>query len=193
MTDSDKVYLSLDFNSLSNLREGSLKLTAYYISYAFHGSEVEPRDGLPIVFYDEYWLTKESSLPSLRAVLTQDEDNSWRAVLSGQIFLSDDNPLPKYTSAFIGSSSFLMENGQKAEIQKLGDQPEKDVLRGMSCFACAPNSEFPDFAKIIGMDAKRIENFFTFSDVKMLAPETDADGRLVDETLVVRGGRNQNS
>lgn len=193
MTDSDKVYLPLDFNSLSNLREGSLKLTAYYINYAFYGSEVEPHDGLSIVFYDKYWLAKESPLPSLPAVLTQDEDNSWKAVFIGQIFLSGDTPLPKYTSAFIGSSSFLMENGQKAEIQKLGDQPEKDVLGGMSCFACAPNSEFPDFAKIIGMDAKAIENFFTFSDIKMLPPETDVDGRLVDETLVIRGGRNRNS
>lgn len=187
-----KIYLPLDFNSLVNLKNGELKLSDYYVDYAFSASDTEPREGLSIVFYDRFWLAKEDAIPSLDALLNQDENGSWRASIIGAIYLSDNIPHRKHESAFIGSASFLMENGQRSLLQKLGSEPGKDVLGGMSCFACAPSSEFPNFTKIIGMNAEEIANFFTFSDVKMLPPVTDVSGRLVDETLVVRGGRNRN-
>ena len=187
-----KIYLPLDFNSLVNLKNGELKLSDYYVDYAFSASGVEPREGLFIIFYDRFWLAKEDAIPSLDALLSQDENGSWKASINHTVYLLDDIPPRKYESAFIGSDSFLMENGQRSPVQKLGNKPEKDLLGGMSCFACAPSSEFPNFTKIIGMNAEEIANFFTFSDVKMLPPEIDVSGRLVDETLVVRGGRNRN-
>ncbi len=187
-----KIYLPLDFNSLANLKNEALKLSDYYVDYAFSFIKGVPREGLLIIFYDRFWIAKEEAIPSLDASVSRDEDGSWKASINGSIYLSNDIPSRQYESAFIGSSSFLMENGQKALVQKLGDEPEKDVLGGVSCFLCAPGSEFPNFARIIGMNVEEVENFFTFLDVEMLPPITGTDGCIENETLIVRGGRNKN-
>ncbi|HKQ72395.1 MAG TPA: hypothetical protein VJ810_01610 [Blastocatellia bacterium] len=185
-----QLLIPLDFNSLSNAENGSLKLSNYYMDYAFHSEGAEPYDGMEVAFYDEGWMANSDDIVCFDAVLKKSSDiEPWTAVLRGKIYTAAKAPQRKYFSAFIGADSKRVVDGiVMQDEQRLGANPKQDTLASVSCFAFSPKSELPNFSAIVGMDAKELHDFFQFS--KYTPPEF-IDGRYSEDTLIVRGGGNQ--
>jgi hypothetical protein len=188
------IYAPIDFNSLSTLDGNRIKLSDYYIDYAFTSEGIEPQDGLEIVFYDKYWTQDPDEIVCLDAVLknTKDSVEPWYAEVKGSVYAYKFIPKRKLYSSFVGANTFLLDNGKKANIQKLGPEFGKDQLGGVSCFMFGPGSELPNFSSIVGMDVDKLHQFFQFKDLNIKAPTTLPDGNVADDTLVIRGGGNVN-
>jgi hypothetical protein len=185
-----RMLVPIDFNSLSRLENGKIALTDYYVDYAFHSEGITPIDGMKITFYDEHWVPKPNDVICFDATLRKNTvaSDPWFAELQGRVYASADKPIRKYLSPCVGAGTRrLGENGAQTVEQKLGKDPAKNKLSGISCFVFADGSLLPDFSDIVGMDTKELHDFFQF--VGFAKPQLE-NGRYPDDALVVRGGSN---
>lgn len=188
-----KIFIPLDFNCLVKIDQHKLKLSRYYIDYAFSSENLKPSNGMKVVFYDKYWTENPNEIICIGGVLEKNinEEESWSAVLNGKIYTDNQIPSRKYFSSFIGADTFAVEDSESVEQENTRDF-RNDKLANINCFTFAPGSELPDFSKIIGINVSEIDNFFKFSNIKVNLPVYRPDGQLTDDTLVVRGGGNLN-
>jgi hypothetical protein len=178
----------IDFNSLSSAEDGTLKLSAYYIDYAFNNEGVHPADGMSITFYAKHWTPNPNEIVCLDATLRKDEDRkSWYAELKGQIYTSTYEPSRKYFSPFIGANTQRLGSSTGQAKQKIGDNPAKNKLSGVSVFMFPKESRLPDFSKIVGLDVNGLHEFFQFAGLPKSQLE---NGKYPSDTLLVRGGHN---
>lgn len=182
------IFLPIDFNSLPGAQNGKIDLSNYYIDYALEGKS--PTNGMSITFYDEHWLPNSNDIICFDATLQEKMDTkTWLAELKGQIYTSVEKPDRKYFSSFIGAQTKrLADDVSQSVEQKIGTDPSKNKLSGVSCFLLAHGSPFPNFPSIVGMDAMELHNFFQFTDFPK--PKLE-NGKYPGNTLLVRGGGNK--
>lgn len=182
--------IPIDFNSLSQAENGKIKLSDYYIDYAFTNEGIHPANGMEITFYAENWTPNPTEIICLGAILRKsDGSEAWLAELKGRIYTLAEKPNRKYFSAFIGANTQRMAGADgKIVEQKIGDDPANNKLANVSCFMFAKGSPLPDFSQVIGMDAEGLHNFFQFPDCTKPIIE---NGKYRGDTLLVRGGSNR--
>ncbi len=180
--------IPIDFNSLNKVEGGKIKLSNYYIDYAFTSQGLNPSDGLEITFYDKGWIPNTEEIICLDGILRKDT-GLWFVELVRGVYTLQHEPHRKYFSSFIGADTKLLEkNGTEAIEQKLGDNPSDDTLSGVSCFVFASHSNLPDFSNILGVNSLELNNFFQFTN--FTKPHLE-EGKYSEEILTVRGGANR--
>lgn len=188
---SNIIFLPLDFNSLCTTEDGILKLTDYYLGYAFAEKNLKPYSGMEVTFYDDSWGSSDpNEFICLDATIeTSNGSMYWQAKLKGEIYTSSNIPKRSYFNSFIGANTTIADGNTESNTQDT--DPRNDKLNGISCFVFSPNSELPDFSKIIGLDIKDIPRFFKFEEIKKNNNQIENSNYVSDDTLVVRGGRNR--
>jgi len=187
-----RIFIPLDFNSLIKINRQKLKLSNYYIDYAFYSESLKPLNGMEVVLYDKFWTQDPNEIICINGVLKENinEKEPWSVVLSGRVYKHSQIPKRKYCISFIGADTSVMENFQPI-YQKNTRDFITDKLENVNCFTFAPGSELPDFSKIVGININEIDNFFKFTNLKIKPLTYKPDGQLTDDTLVVRGGGNR--
>lgn len=193
LNENEVIFIPLDFNSLSNSENQKLKLSNYYIDYAFYSENLKPLDEMHVVLYDKFWTKNFNEIICLDGTLKENknEKDPWSVILNGKIYTYNQVPHRKYFSSFIGADTSVIEDLEPNE-QKKNRDFKNDKLANINCFIFAPDSEIPDFSKIVGVDSKEINSFFKFSNIKTKPLTYRPEGGLTDDTLVVRGGGNKN-
>lgn len=192
MTDSsdnkNKSFVPIDFNSLGAMKNSILKLSNYYMDYGFYSEGIIPHDKMAVIFYDKGWTTNSLEIICFNAQLhkNENETESWSAQFEGKIYTSDVVQKRKYFSAFIGANTHLVEADH--HLQKLGSNPDNNKLTGVYSFVFMSGSKLPSFSQIVGMNTTEVEKFFSFEGFNV--PKV-INGRLSDDTLVIRGGSNR--
>jgi hypothetical protein len=165
-----RLLIPIDFNSLALIDNGRLNLSDYYIDYAFYNEGLMPKDKMKITLYDHSW--KKDKDPNetmcLNGTLQNDkhEFGSWYAKLEGKIYTKFGIPKRSYFSNFFGANTRLQIKDSENIIQKLGLDPNTDVLAGVSVFVIPSRSSIPDFSKIIGLGIEEIKGFFNFNNIE---------------------------
>lgn len=187
-----KTIVPMDFNTLCQINNGWLKLSNYYMDYAFRTEGIKPEDGMKVTFYDEGWVAKTNDIICFDGVLKKNDGaEPWSTELIGRIYTHSKTPTRKHFSAFIGASSNRMvKDGaiDPPEKQHFSDDTNGDVLAGIACFALHPKSELPNLSSIVGMSAKEVQGFFDFS--RYTPPEL-VNGKPTNDTIILRGGSNK--
>jgi hypothetical protein len=127
--------IPIDFNSLSRVEDGRIALTNYYMDHAFYSEGINPADGMDITFYDEDRLPNSTNIICLDARLQKNATapEPWSAELKGRIYTSTRKATRKYFSSFIGAETRrLADNGGQTLEQKIGNNPPKNKLSGIS-------------------------------------------------------------
>jgi len=189
----ERMFIPLDFNSLIKIDGQKLKLSNYYINYAFYSDKLKPLNGMEVVLYDKFWTQYPDEIICVNGVLEEniDKKESWSVVLNGRIYKHNQIPKRKYFISFIGADTYVLGDFQPTD-QKNTRDFKSDKLANINCFTFAHGSELPDFSKIVGIDVSEISDFFKFSNIKIKPLTYRPDGQLTDDTLVVRGGGNRN-
>lgn len=166
---NNHIFIPIDFNSFSNIKDGEISLSDYYIDYAFYSEGLKPSEGMKVTFYNNSWKKDKlaDEIMCLDAIIknTQHEFGSWSAEFEGKIYTIVGAPKRNYFSGFIGANTRLHTEKGRTVVQKLGIDPKKDKLDGISAFVFPPGTQMPDFSKIVGMNVKELAEFFMFKDL----------------------------
>ncbi len=163
-TKSEKLLVPIDFNSLSNIEESVLKLSDYYMTYGFYNENYKPRENMEVTFYDRSWgIDNSDEIMCLDAILKPEKHKlgKWTAHFNGKIYTQAKMP-QRYFNPYVGA---ITDRLFKIKNIFLKPNFETDKLQGVSVFVFPPGTNYPNFAKVIGMNVKELSEFFMFKDV----------------------------